>query len=637
MTFNQKEWKNGSGGGTPVSASSLKDVEKRVTDYADEKTLESLADVEAAEPKGRRFVKRKGDNSGYYEVSDPLVNIEDLGGAASASAATNLAAFNAARAELPGGHGTIYFPDPAGTYVMGGRLNIEQDGITLRGNGHGTKLALAPGANCNLVLVNTTADATGAVRVAGFAMRDLVIDHRGTEQANQGSGQEGAVVVYQTDDVYLDNVIVENARNVGYNLRGNRRLLAVGCKVRKVIKDNASNGFNVGGTNTSEASANTLMGCEVDEAPGVGIWLGSRKSSNVAAIGCRVANGESGVFAEGGSVPGSYIKIIGCHAESITNIGFGVGGESGAESNGRAVINGNTALNCATGILASGPHSAIVGNVLEGITLNGISLEGSGDFEQKGAQIVANDIIMASAATGAGIIANRKGESFTTAASCISIANNMLDGNKAGSYGISIRGRCQVISVIGNQICNWSKSGVRVGANGNASPLEIQIVDNDIRNNNQGKNAVGVNSVGIAIEKSTEKVLIQSNRVTDDQAEKTQTHALLWQSEATRGRIYDNDFSGNSTGGKTVAFDANTIYRGNIDAEAAYQGSVTLVAGEATVETAAVLKDSQLDLGCRKPAGTPGALFVTEKTEGSKFKIKSTSATDTSEVRWTIR
>lgn len=69
-------------------------------------------------------------------------------------------------------------------------------------------------------------------------------------------------------------------------------------------------------------------------------------------------------------------------------------------------------------------------------------------------------------------------------------------------------------------------------------------------------------------------------------------------------------------------------------------GSVSLVAGDATVTTSAVTDDSPILLSHSDPDGTAavdiGTLYVFDIFAGSNFEIKSTSAADESIINWSI-
>jgi hypothetical protein len=99
-----------------------------------------------------------------------------------------------------------------------------------------------------------------------------------------------------------------------------------------------------------------------------------------------------------------------------------------------------------------------------------------------------------------------------------------------------------------------------------------------------------------------------------------------------------------------AAGDLPPITSGNLVTDGAagaqWSGEATLVAGTATVSTTAVrrltatnwVEDqiSRIDLRRIAPGGTVGGLYVESVTNGASFVIRSTSAADTSKVRWTV-
>ena len=88
----------------------------------------------------------------------------------------------------------------------------------------------------------------------------------------------------------------------------------------------------------------------------------------------------------------------------------------------------------------------------------------------------------------------------------------------------------------------------------------------------------------------------------------------------------------------------NRVTDGGAGAE--WRGEATLVAGTATVATTAVRRMtatnwtedaiSRIDLRRIAPGGTVGNLYVESVTNGASFVIKSSSATDTSKVQWSV-
>jgi hypothetical protein len=68
----------------------------------------------------------------------------------------------------------------------------------------------------------------------------------------------------------------------------------------------------------------------------------------------------------------------------------------------------------------------------------------------------------------------------------------------------------------------------------------------------------------------------------------------------------------------------------------ARQGTATLVGGTVTVSNNTITANTRIVPGHVTPGGTPGALFIQTVTVGTSFVIKSTSASDTSVVSYTL-
>ena len=68
----------------------------------------------------------------------------------------------------------------------------------------------------------------------------------------------------------------------------------------------------------------------------------------------------------------------------------------------------------------------------------------------------------------------------------------------------------------------------------------------------------------------------------------------------------------------------------------AAMGTATLVAGTKVVNTTKVTANSRIFLTTNTPGGAIGALYVSARTAGTSFTIKSSSATETSTVAWVI-
>lgn len=75
---------------------------------------------------------------------------------------------------------------------------------------------------------------------------------------------------------------------------------------------------------------------------------------------------------------------------------------------------------------------------------------------------------------------------------------------------------------------------------------------------------------------------------------------------------------------------------GRLGIAAARCGVVQLVAGEATVNTAAITASAAVFLATQEPGGTPSFLRVHTRTVGQSFVIRSGNAADSSRVAWLI-
>jgi|HubBroStandDraft_1064217.scaffolds.fasta_scaffold49442_4 hypothetical protein len=98
------------------------------------------------------------------------------------------------------------------------------------------------------------------------------------------------------------------------------------------------------------------------------------------------------------------------------------------------------------------------------------------------------------------------------------------------------------------------------------------------------------------------------------------------------------------TVGQGVIFDGNSIpdTASAFTNQPAYvntpvtQGVATLAAGAVTVTVPLLSAQSKITLSSLAIGGTPGAVYVSARTSGASFVIHSTSATDTSQISWSI-
>jgi hypothetical protein len=103
-----------------------------------------------------------------------------------------------------------------------------------------------------------------------------------------------------------------------------------------------------------------------------------------------------------------------------------------------------------------------------------------------------------------------------------------------------------------------------------------------------------------------------------------------------------NDFGAGAKHGLDIDEDGNAIltavgagYRAR-EGRNSTMGATALSAGTATVPTNKVTANSRIFLTAQRPAGTPGALYVSARSPGNAFTITSTSRSDASTVAWLI-
>jgi hypothetical protein len=367
-------------------------------------------------------------------------------------------------------------------------------------------------------------------------------------------------------------------------------------------------------------------------------------SSNATAmVGATAAIGiqNSGVISEGGNLADdAQVMLAYNEVESPWNVGLGFSdaGGGGTLKHQKSIAVHNEVTNAQANSIAL----ALVGrmlkaesNIIDSYLGNGIVVGGGPDFDAYGIDVLANQIAAAAAATGAAIRVTQSG-AYTNFLHDLLIGFNLLMGNggaTAGS-GLELIGKIKDAELPSNRIRDFARSGLLVDASGGASPAYIAIRGGYSKNNNRAGNAAGINSVGYSFN-AGDSITLEGVVATDDQALKTQTHGMRWLN-ATRGRIRRNDFRGNASGSKNVSFDALTIYQDNIEQDGAYEGTATLVGGVVTVSTAAASNSSIVQLQVITPGGTQGALYVDQVINGTSFRIRSTSASDTSTVKWRI-
>jgi hypothetical protein len=454
--------------------------------------------------------------------------------------------------------------------------------------------------------INLSVLASTSVPVAAFSFGADEAPARQIADAAITTGTNvltSATAAFSTDDVQK-GVLVMGASASGGDLR---------CRIT---------GFTNSTTVTLELNAGTTV-------------------SGATAI-INATNG--GILAEGANGNSDHVAIVGCHVVGTVNVGMG-GSDSntgvvGSKHDQFSILGGSISDSYGTAMWFTGTQFSQSGLVIDNAHRGGILLGDGNEFAEGTFTIEGGSVKMAADATGNGLTIRKDG-GLTNTLSNVTVIGLILDGNGGGSRGVSLEGKLRTVHLIGVQAKRFKSSGLFTIAKNGASPQDVQVLGGDYRNNNQAANAAGANSVGINIDSATDNVTIIGAQATDDQAGKTQTHGLRWAAGATRGRITDCDFRGNLSGPSATSFDSLSVYKDNKDVDAAYEGTATLVAGTVTVNTAAARNSGAsnwglIELSVLTPGGTQGALFISAIVTGTSFTIKSTSATDTSVVKWRI-
>lgn len=496
------------------------------------------------------------------------------------------------------------------------------------------KIIVAPGVNDVGVQINQTGnDLAATTRGTRVVVRDLRIDGYGYAQRQPSvSGTAATFSMIGCDGARLDNMEVGNARDAGFNIRGCNDVLVTGCRQDGMSFGLAGNSFNLaGGTNYTSTDL-IAVGCKAFNVSDIGFCTstggitGRRMVSECISVG-----GNSGVLAEGVGVADSsnVWSITACKVYDCLNIGIGCSSSGSVVEHRHATITGNHAINCAIGIEYVGQNATITGNTVKGYTGTGIWV-GGGDFDEVGTTITGNVVTAAATGSPSNAINVTKSGLNTNYIRGLVITGNRLDGGSAstgGQRGISLTGKLRNVGVIGNSVNGFRFSGIYCDNSGGASPSSVRIIGNDSRNNNQAASGTAANQAGIGIEGATDTVLIQGNVCTDDQAVKTQQIGLHWLG-GTKGRIFNNDFSGNGATGVSAVFDQNTLARNNAGwsiISVASASTITLPPGEMVRVTGT----TQIDTVNVPPAGVSQIIrFAAALTLKNSATLKLAGAAD---------
>jgi hypothetical protein len=302
-------------------------------------------------------------------------------------------------------------------------------------------------------------------------------------------------------------------------------------------------------------------------------------------------------------------------------------------------IQGKTGSSDSGGIIFDG---LTIGCVINGNTIDGCAVEGiqiAGSITAYGSasrdHVISNNVILsaaysaitlfasdADAVADVNIVGNQIKTSATNARAIeLNRATNLnISGNFVSGYatGINVVNAVPSVNVNGNVFSKQETTGIQVyGRRWNVSGNKIT-----------GKIA---STVGMRFNGST---IAGDQMITGNQINGCATGIIGTFSGAQRTYVYSNHFLGNTTDYTLTNQTTNSVNYNTF--EIALSGTVTLVAGTATVSTTALAAEDKIILTQKTPDGTRGAVYVSSRTNGTSFVVTSTSATDTSTYTWEL-
>jgi len=125
---------------------------------------------------------------------------------------------------LPASGGRVILME--GTFNISTPIDCVKSGVTIEGQGLGTKLFLINNANCHVLVIGN-----GATALSKVTTKNLVIDGN---RVNQGVGTFHGINLYGGASTYLDDFVIQdvhiyNARSYGVRAAYVNRLLLSGC------------------------------------------------------------------------------------------------------------------------------------------------------------------------------------------------------------------------------------------------------------------------------------------------------------------------------------------------------------------------------------------------------------------------
>jgi hypothetical protein len=614
-----------------------------LSEFATKEELEDKADLDEGKLVESQLPDSvvSGSNGPVATPGVPHVyNVKDGAFGAKGDGATDDSVAIQAAITAAGENGEVVIPE--GDYVIGTEVFVRHSGVTIRANGR-ARLIRKTGTN-PAALINVVAESG---RLSNVTVSGLILD-MGYTASDTGHAPR-TLTVRATDGIWITDCRVLNSVGAAIHITSSSRIHIRDCEVNKVFEDSgeACNGINLGTTVAGPMHYASVIGCHIFGVPGIGIWANPSGANEefdcevvitgnvIDAENSETTHGIShGIFSEsvGNNVVISDNVVVRCKERGIGITNAGGGEKEGLPTHLNSVISGNVVDRCKEGIRVSGSKIAITGNVVSDWTKFGIAFDGAtlDKLAHRAITITGNVVEGAPTelAEGEGVFV-----STTLALEDLIVANNVVRCAGLGQRAIDLTGLISGI-VEGNVVSGAGWNGIATRVHGEAKPNGISIIGNRVRNCGKRTGESALRRAGIRIETSLE-ITVLDNLATDVQAEKTQTYGLSL-GEANMGVVArGNDLRGNLTEAFNGLGNAS-VQTDNLLVAAAYAGTVTLVSGEATVETAAASLSQSIDLWHRN-ASSNGALFVNQITAGTKFTIKSTNAADASSVGWRIR
>jgi len=243
-----------------------------------------------------------------------------------------------ALAHLPEGGGTVELG--AGTFRISRPIFLDRDGVELRGRGPDTRLVLAAGANCPVVVIGRASTPVDRL-VRRIAVRGLFIDGNRAEQEfecwgglcevrSEAALRNNCLTVRGAEDIVIEDVTAWRARSGGIVLEKHCRRVTIN---RLAAYENEFDGLAAYETEESEFAGlrlhhnrsagfsfdwrfnhNRITDCEASDNGSQGVFMRDSIRNVFERVTLR-NNGEQGVFmAETRTLPGTacrYNRFLG--------------------------------------------------------------------------------------------------------------------------------------------------------------------------------------------------------------------------------------------------------------------------------------------------------------------------------------